>query len=1758
MPTTRTTLVLALLLASPVLAAERDDEAPVRPTVLDLSGLDRIDVEPFSGALLYEREDLALGDGPDLFRLVRTWSAWGGDALHFGFHWASPLDLRVELDPKGERAVLIDERGFPLRFKLEGGQLRSVEGRPLTLERRDGGLRILGREPGEELRFDGEGRALEKLQDGRSVLRYRYRDGLLVELEGAWGRLELVRDGESRLVQLRGPAKLRIGLRRDARGDLVEVSRGRTYAAYGYDEDGLLDAIAGGQARVTRDELGRVTELGGAGVQPVRVAYETTAMGTRSEVTRGPLRWTLERSADGLRLERRHPGGAKEVLTLDPRRRPRLRTMEDQRWAWEYDPAGHLVRYKSPEGETLYRYRDSDKPSGIRLPSGLALAFQYDARGLLTGAKHPALGVYRARYDAAGRVIEQVDGRGARVRFAYDGRGYLTAVDDPAGHTALTRGEDGELREVRDPSGRVTRIASEGEGRLVRITNGDELVTEVAYDRRGRVTRETRDGRTVHYRWGLKGELLQALDAVGALASFRYDEAGRFAAIEDGAGHAVRYTHPDALTTVIDDDTSGRSVIRRDALGRVVEEVRGGASVRYRYDDASRVVSRVTPAGEDTFVYGAHGRMLRQQGPAGGFRLEYDEAGRLARLEQLGLGQAIRYRYDEAGDRVAAELPWGRVEYRHDAQGRLSGLTTAEGQRIELEHLPDGRRSAIRYPNGVVTRFEYQGSRLTRIESKKGDDTLSLRAYRYDAEGRVAAIEDEAGRTVRYERDARGRLVRALQEGRDERFTWDLADNLLPAKSEVGAGNRLVRAGERRYQYDARGALAAIEGPEGKTHYAYDADGHLVSARLPKGETVRYGYAPNGTRLWREGQDGRTELLSDLSDVVGEYRAGKLERSFVHGDGVDDVLSMRQDGRSYYYHYDQVRSVVALSDARGQVAARYRYSAFGETLAAEGSVAQDNPFRFTSRPLDRATGLYDLRARSYAPGLGRFTSPDPAGREGGLNLYGYAAADPTRWNDPWGLWPAWLDTAVNKVSDVASRAANSVVELAKSNPVTNAIYEGYRLQYNFVKGFGKGLYDGVAGIVTMVLHPVQTVKDIKWAVEHWDEVKAALGDKWDEYQQAWKDGDWNKVAEMTGYVLGQVTASFVGTKGIDKIAKIGAVGKAARVIAATRPVQAVARTARTVSGALAPVRAAAAPLLRPVAAVARPLGTAARVVTKPFDWTAEKLLDGAIWTGDKLSRPVRQVAGAALRRARGPVVAPVAGVEEGAILGGNGARLGQGARLGGEPQVQPKVTPGGNAPGNGGAVLGSDEARLGQGARLGGERPNGGRVAGGADDGYVVVEKGDARGMKDKLLDPDAKGGKGTTYRNVPGKAKPANAVHDEAYTASKHTRNGAQVERDLRRGRDAHVFNDEVNLKALEDKVWNEGVYHGTERGWERWSYTSDEPIGMRLQNGRDPVPLRTVEIKGRPTPDGGYEYHLVPRSKPVGPAVAPTTTAPEPVAAPVEPPKPHGDLYRGAREAWSEPVPANSMANLQNRWKAIDEQAKRLAQQQQNLTPAQRQALAQAEDALRAERAGKSGTVAGKHGAVSGTDGASIATANWNKAEQMVADWARRGEPLTVDKIKQINAVLGEGLQNNGYTPGVLRSGNLDVSAGGSPLKTYVPAKDVSQAMDDFIKWYDAAEKAGMPPVELAARSYQRLVSIHPFPDANGRTTRMVMDYVLQKNGLPPATLDNVNVAVFGSEGAYGIKSPASASPEQAIDAVTKGVERSLEHLNKAAGTP
>ena len=291
--------------------------------------------------------------------------------------------------------------------------------------------------------------------------------------------------------------------------------------------------------------------------------------------------------------------------------------------------------------------------------------------------------------------------------------------------------------------------------------------------------------------------------------------------------------------------------------------------------------------------------------------------------------------------------------------------------------------------------------------------------------------------------------------------------------------------------------------------------------------------------------------------------------------------------------------------------------------------------------------------------------------------------------------------------------------------------------------------------------------------------------------------------------------------------------------------------------------------------------------------------------------------------------------------------------------------------------------------------------------------------------------------------------------------------------------------------------------------------------------VARRPVETPSQTTgtqtsgPRQGITQALDPDA-PLGTARAPSAATDESLPA--------GErMAAGIREILDEPIRPEAAEALAARGNAAQQRAAQLRGRGVDLDS----------EELLAQRAQASSTVRNSDG---------IAEANMREADELVRNWARSGEPLTLEQIQELNRVLGKGLPHNGARPGALRTDGHAMA--GVPAKSYPDGEDVAEAMDEFFEWYQVAQASGMPPIELAARTYQRLVSVHPFADGNGRTSRLVMDYVLRSNGLPPAVLDDVNVAAFGLERVAGIPG-LSTTPTEAVAKVTAGVERSLQLL-------
>ena len=73
-----------------------------------------------------------------------------------------------------------------------------------------------------------------------------------------------------------------------------------------------------------------------------------------------------------------------------------------------------------------------------------------------------------------------------------------------------------------------------------------------------------------------------------------------------------------------------------------------------------------------------------------------------------------------------------------------------------------------------------------------------------------------------------------------------------------------------------------------------------------------------------------------------------------------------------------------------------------------------------------------------------------------------------------------------------------------------------------------------------------------------------------------------------------------------------------------------------------------------------------------------------------------------------------------------------------------------------------------------------------------------------------------------------------------------------------------------------------------------------------------------------------------------------------------------------------------------------------------------------------------------------------------------------------------------------------------------------EVQVELAAFFRWYNK-NKDRLNPVELAALVHLKFVTIHPFADGNGRISRLLMNFVLNKHGYPMLNIPYTNRAGY-----------------------------------------
>jgi RHS repeat-associated protein len=478
-----------------------------------------------------------------------------------------------------------------------------------------------------------------------------------------------------------------------------------------------------------------------------------------------------------------------------------------------------------------------------------------------------------------------------------------------------------------------------------------------------------------------------------------------------------------------------------DEDGNVVSHTDfNGTTTARRYDELDRVTHDSGPEGTTDYSYTDEGLLAAVQDKSGTTRYAHDRQGRLARTDRPD-GSAIEYGYDIAGNETSLTTAAGTVAYSYDDTGRLVGVTDPEGGETHYDYDAVGNRTSSSLPDGTQTSASYDArDRLKQIDHLRDDGSV-LASYRYTfaSTGQRTGVL-EGGRSAAYRYDALGRLIeeRVTDAGAGDVTTgygYDAVGNRLssvsgPTTTEYSydADDRMLTAGTTAFDYDDNGNLIRrTEGSDVRA-LAYDSANRLVSSNGGPG-AVEYQYDAAGNRVGVRSGAKMTRYLVDenapLTRVLEERsNDGSPAAQYVHGS---ELISQRRGGSASFYHQDALGSTRLLTNATGAVTDAYAYDAFGGIAAISGDTQND--FRFRAEQFEPETGTYNLRARHYDPGTGRFVSRDPLlvtepEQPLAVHKYLYAGNDPINTIDPTGTTGIG-ETAIATSESVSASAAEA-------------------------------------------------------------------------------------------------------------------------------------------------------------------------------------------------------------------------------------------------------------------------------------------------------------------------------------------------------------------------------------------------------------------------------------------------------------------------------------------------------------------------------------------------------------------------------------------------------------------------------------------------------------------------------------------------------------------------------------------------------------
>ncbi len=694
---------------------------------------------------------------------------------------------------------------------------------------------------------------------------------------------------------------------------------------------------------------------------------------------------------------------------------------------YEYNDNGQIAKVDNDEGKTTkYYYPEEDNDSTndnevtkiTEVVSGVeqtVAEYSYDDNHNVTTAKNNLGTRIEYVYNDNGQVITQTtittDENGEEVtmtesfNYYQNGnyiRSYINEADEGVAYVYDNNAEGdnitkGLVTSVTDPNGNITTYTYDPYTDELLSTSGEAeysvpITTSFTYENYLPKT-IVRNGTTYSYEYDNQNRITSSKVGTQTLATNSYDSRQRLSQVTY-ANNAVYAPVYDSRDRLAGDSWNGTQISEyyyndNDRLSKLVDNV---TDISYQYDYA---------------FYGLPFRVTGSDGTQTTY--DYDRAGTLARLtfgDDNDIIYSGKYYTNEKGapeDVVIDTLDNTLMHYNYDDFGRVESYSYGPVIRN------------IKYTEGSLNSVPTTNNRIAEItDENKNGDTLQNYYLEYNVDGSLHfSIENTDQEYYDYFYDGLGRVIENYANGDVYGYSYDDGGNLTSATCNYetlhtytyGNANwkdQLTAFDGKAITYDANGnpisydgytytwqrgtQLANITGNGKNIGYVYDSQGHRVQKTV-NGVTTNYLYS--GDLLMRQ-TDG-TNTLDFQYDASG------------------NMVGFKYNGIPYYYLRNLLNDVSGIVDKDGNVVAKYRYDAYGNTILATGTMAAINPIRYRGYYFDAETNWYYLNSRYYNPEWCRFISADCLFVAGdaitGSNMYAYCFDNPVMYRDDSGALP---------------------------------------------------------------------------------------------------------------------------------------------------------------------------------------------------------------------------------------------------------------------------------------------------------------------------------------------------------------------------------------------------------------------------------------------------------------------------------------------------------------------------------------------------------------------------------------------------------------------------------------------------------------------------------------------------------------------------------------------------------------------------------